>query len=219
MPHRALIKHRPWLLASLVAGISYFFVSDAPIGGAWLMLWKGAGVGFLAIYAAFRTRGFDGLLIALALMLCALRDVTLEISFLIGGGFFAAGMHLPALYLQPTRNQHGEPETCRASLLLLLPLIAALLTYPVENWQVAAVFGVVGAMAAAAWTSRFPRYQVGSGAVLFVVSDLIIFAREGGAVPDLVGDWLIWPLYYGGQFLIATGVVQTLRSDRGLTVN
>ncbi|MEC8714721.1 MAG: lysoplasmalogenase [Pseudomonadota bacterium] len=222
MPHRALIKHRPWLLASLVAGISYFFVSDAPIGGAWLMLWKGAGVGFLAIYAAFRTRGFDGLLIALALTLCALGDVTLEISFLIGGGFFAAGHALAiALYLRNRRaSSTGSQKLAGASLLLLTPLIAALLTYPVENWQVAAVYsGVVGAMAAAAWTSRFPRYQVGSGAVLFVVSDLIIFGREGGAVPDLVGDWLIWPLYYGGQFLIATGVVQTLRSDRGLTVN
>ena len=108
MPHRALIKHRPWLLASLVAGVSYFFVADDPIGGAWLMLWKGAGVGFLALYAAFRTRGFDGLLIAGALTLGALGDVTLEISFLIGGALFAVfGSYSPTIILSAAASVTG----------------------------------------------------------------------------------------------------------------
>ena len=76
---------------------------------------------------------------------------------------------------------------------------------------------VVGAMAAAAWMSRFPRYRVGLGAVLFVVSDLLIFAKEAEVLPGSITGWLIWPLYFGGQFLIATGVVQTLlaREVRG----
>jgi uncharacterized membrane protein YhhN len=34
-------------------------------------------------------------------------------------------------------------------------------------------------MAATAWTSRFHRFRVGIGAVMFVVSDLLIFARAG----------------------------------------
>jgi uncharacterized membrane protein YhhN len=34
-------------------------------------------------------------------------------------------------------------------------------------------------MAAAAWSSRFPRYRVGAGAVLFVISDWLIFSRMG----------------------------------------
>lgn len=31
---------------------------------------------------------------------------------------------------------------------------------------------------------------------------------------DTLPGLLIWPLYYLGQFLIATGVVQTLRGER-----
>ena len=33
MPQRALIEKRPWLLASLIAGISYYFVKDSQIPG------------------------------------------------------------------------------------------------------------------------------------------------------------------------------------------
>lgn len=217
MPKAALAKHRPWLLASLVASISYFFASDDPIGGAWLMLWKGAGVAFLAIYAAFRGWGTDGLLIAAVLAFGALGDVALEISFLVGGSLFAFG-HLIAivLYMRNRREStSGSQIMAAVGLLVLTPVIAGLMTYPLDNWMLATAYsGVVGAMAAAAWTSRFPRYRVGMGAVLFVVSDLLIFAREASVLPDGVTSWLIWPLYYGGQFLIAVGVVQTLRKDR-----
>ena len=216
MPHRALVYHRPWLLISLIAGISYFFVSDAPIGGIWLMLWKGAGVAFLAVYAAFRGRGSDGALITTALAFGAMGDIALETSFLIGGALFAIGHAIAiTLYLR-NRRAKASPSQALAglSLLVLTPLIAALMTYPIENWLVATGYSaIVGAMAAAAWTSRFPRYRVGLGAVMFVVSDLLIFAREAAVLPDLVTGWLIWPLYYGAQFLIAVGVVQTLRKD------
>ena len=67
-------------------------------------------------------------------------------------------------------------------------------------------------MAATAWLSRFPRYRVGIGAVLFAVSDLLIFARMGPLADSPLPDLLIWPLYYFGQFLICTGVVGELRA-------
>ena len=214
MSRRALSEHRPWLLASLIAGVSYFFVADDPIGGVWLMLWKGAGVAFLATYAAFRGRGTDGLLIAAVMLFGALGDVALEISYVVGGGLFAVG-HLIAiaLYLRNRRERTSSSQLMAAlALLILTPLIAALMTFPLGNWMLAAAYsGVVGAMAATAWLSRFPRYRVGLGAVLFVVSDLFIFSREAGVLPESITSWLIWPLYFGGQFLIATGVVQTLR--------
>ena len=66
-------------------------------------------------------------------------------------------------------------------------------------------------MAGAAWTSSFSRYRVGIGAVLFVISDLLIFARMGVLAQSPLPDLLIWPLYYFGQFLIATGVVGELQ--------
>ena len=214
MPKRALSEHRPYLLASLAAAVSYFFVMDDPIGGIWLMAWKGAGVGFLALYAAHRGKGIDGTLIALVMAFGALGDVALEISFLVGGGLFAIG-HLIAIALY-LRNRRGGPTSSQQlaglALLVATPVIAGMMTYPLPNWQVATGYSfLVGAMAAGAWTSRFSRYRVGAGAVMFVVSDLLIFAREAGHIPAEVGSWLIWPLYYGGQFLIATGVVQTIR--------
>lgn len=214
MPRRALINHRPWLLLSLLFGVTYFFAFEEPIGGIWLILWKGAGVGFLAVYAALRGKGVDGALVALAMALGAAGDMALELDFLAGGALFALG-HFVAigLYLRNRRAKIASSQLLAGlALLALTPLIAASMVYPLPNWGVATIYSaIVGAMAAAAWTSRFPRYRVGAGAVMFVISDLLIFAREGGVVPDLLGSWLIWPLYYGGQFLIAVGVVRTLR--------
>ena len=217
MPKRALIDYRPYLLLSLIFGISYFFVMDGKVGGSFLSLWKGAGVAFLAIYAAQRGRGREGVLITLVLAFGALADVVLEFNFLFGGLLFAVG-HLIAIWLFMTQRREQTTASQKAAGLALLigtPALAALLTYPLENWYLAALYAlVVGAMAGAAWTSRFPRYRVGIGAVLFVVSDLIIFAREAGQMPRDIAEWLVWPLYYGGQFLIATGVIQTIRKGK-----
>lgn len=214
MPRRALSEHRPYLLLSLLFGISYFFVKDDPIGGTWLILWKGAGVAFLAIYAAHRGRGRDGALIAAVMAFGALGDMVLEISFLIGGALFAIGHFIAiALYMLNRRDRPAASQKLAGlALVLSPPMAAALLAYPLPNWQIAVAYAlIVGAMAGAAWTSRFSRYRVGIGAAMFVVSDLIIVAGESGHVSQEIGSWLIWPLYYGGQFLIATGVVQTIR--------
>ena len=213
MPKRALIEHRPYLLLSLLFAVTYFFVMDGKVGGSWLALWKGAGVGFLAIYALHRASGRDGLLIAIFLSLCALADIVLEFSFLAGGGLFALA-HIVAIGLYLLNRREKTSASQKATGLALLvgtPLIAALFTYPLENWELATAYAlVVGAMGGAAWTSNFPRYRVGIGAVLFVVSDLVIFAREAGHLSRDLAEWLVWPMYYSGQFLIATGVVQTL---------
>jgi uncharacterized membrane protein YhhN len=55
--------------------------------------------------------------------------------------------------------------------------------------------------------SRFHRFRVGLGAVMFVVSDLLIFARAG-PLPDSFAGLAVWGLYYFGQLLICVGVVQ-----------
>jgi hypothetical protein len=69
-------------------------------------------------------------------------------------------------------------------------------------------------MASAAWMSHYPRYRVGTGAVLFVLSDWLIFARMGPYDLSPLTDLLIWPLYYAGQVMIATGIVQCLRGEQ-----
>ena len=47
-------------------------------------------------------------------------------------------------------------------------------------------------------------------AVLFVASDLLIFAKIGPLAGSLIPIILIWPLYFAGQALIAWGAVITL---------
>ena len=49
--------------------------------------------------------------------------------------------------------------------------------------------------------------------MLFLASDLFIFAGEGGTLSHEVTIWFVWPLYFAGQTLIARGVVGTLVSE------
>lgn len=216
MPKHALIEHRPYLVLSLLFAITYFFMMDGKVGGSWLALWKGAGVGFLAIYAVHRGPGRDGVLISIVMTLCALADVTIQFSFLAGGAIFAIG-HMVAigLYVSNRRERtSGSQKAAGVALLVTTPVLAGTLTYPLDNWWLAALYAaLVGAMAGTAWTSHFPRYRVGVGALLFVVSDLVLFAQEAGHISRDLSDWLVWPLYYSGQFLIATGVIQTIRKE------
>lgn len=217
MPRLALIDHRPWLLASLAAATSYFFFRDEPVPGLLLIVWKGAAVACLAAYAVHRARSADGWLLAAAMALGALGDMVLELDMVAGGTMFALA-HLVAIRLflrNPRARRSGSQRLAALALVLGAPLIAALLTQADPRWPLAAGYAaIVGAMAGSAWISRFPRYRVGTGAVLFFTSDLVILAREGGHIPDVVSWWLVWPLYYAGQFLIATGVVRTLRLGR-----
>ena len=217
MPRRALIDHRPWLLASLAASVSYFFARDNPVPGLYLIAWKGAAVGLLAVYAARRAKSSDGWLLTAALALGALGDMVLELDLVAGGALFAFA-HLVAIALflrNPRERRTGSQWLLAVALLLGTPLVAALMALPDPRWPMAAGYAaIVGAMAASAWVSRFPRYRVGLGAVLFVVSDLLIFARESGQLPEAIGWWLVWPLYYAGQLLIATGVVRAQHRGR-----
>lgn len=218
MAKRALIEQRPWLLASIAAAVGFYFLRDNPVGeGLWGLIAKGASVGLLAIYAALRVphgkhRG-DGFLLVGVLALGACGDVAIELDFLTGGAFFAAA-HVVAvgLYL---RNLHQRPSPVQkligAALLVGTPLASWLLS---GNTQIAIYAAFLGAMASAAWMSHYPRYRVGTGAVLFVLSDWLIFARMGPLDLEPANTILIWPLYYAGQLMVATGIIQCLRGEQ-----
>jgi len=200
--------------AALIAGISYFVADRIGLDGPAMVALKGAGVGLLAIRAATRATSTDGWLIALVLAFGALGDVLLETAGLtIGAIAFLAG-HVVAivLYLGNRRRKPTPSQSLLGGMLLVAtPVTAWLLT---RDWGVAIYALAIGAMAAAAWTSRFPRYRTGLGAVMFVVSDLLIFARMGPMAGSILPNLLIWPLYFGGQAMIAHGVVQTLAVRR-----
>ena len=212
MPRRALVEHRPWLLASIVAAALFYFFSDNPIPGLWLMLLKGTGVALLAVYALRRHVSPDARMIALVMAIGALGDMAIEFSFTAGGvAFFAAHLVAIALYLRNARKvQTPIAKLVAIGLFAVTPMVAWLLS---ADLLVMAYAVALGAMAAAAFLSRFPRGRVATGAVLFILSDWLIFSRMGPIGDNALADWLIWPLYYSGQLLIATGVIQTLRGE------
>jgi len=205
------IRAARWLfLAALIAGGSYYathWITVAPAADA---VWKGSGVGLLALWAALQARSADGWLIAAALGLGALGDVLLETHGLtIGAIAFLAG-HLVAamLYL---RNRRGP---LWQAAVILLAVAAAAWALPADR---AAAPGIalyaagLGAMFGTAAISRFPQASVGLGAALFVLSDLLIFGRMGPLAGSALPGLLIWPTYFAGQALIAWGVVRSLR--------
>ena len=203
-----------WLLIlALLAGASFWFVGQHTIPRLPWIAWKGAGVGLLTIWAALNARARDGWLITAVMAFGTLGDVLLERSQTGGALAFLAG-HLVAvfLYLTHRRNKRTPSQMALALLLLIgVPVIAFLLPADRTTAPSIALYATgLGAMAASAWVSRFPRYRVGLGAVLFVASDLLIFAKMGPLAGSLIPVLLIWPLYFAGQALIAWGAVTTL---------
>ena len=214
MQHRALIERRPWLLASLAAGISFYFVKDAALAGLFKIVWKGAGVALLAVYALRHAPGRDGKKLAAIMAFGAAGDMAIEIDLIAGAACFFLG-HIVAIALYAGHRRASLTPSQKATAIALLigtPLIAFLLPTDRSAAPGVALYALaLGGMAAAAWSSAFPRYRVGLGAVLFVASDLLIFARLGPLAASQVPDLLIWPLYYLGQFLICTGAAGYLR--------
>lgn len=214
MSRHALNEKRPLLLASIAVAVAYYWFRDAAIPEMFLVALKGSAVGLLAIYAYLRHAHPDARVLTWMLGLGALGDITIEYDFTIGGlCFFLAHIFALNLFLRHRREHLTTSQKGVAvALLVLTPLIAW--TLPADR---AAAFGVafyaltLGGMAGSAWVSTFPRYRVGLGAVLFVASDLLIFAELGPMAESAIPYLAIWPLYYVGQFLICIGVIQNLR--------
>jgi uncharacterized membrane protein YhhN len=210
VPKRALIDKRPWLLASLVAGTSYWLAAKGHVPGMWLILWKGAGLALLAAYAWAHHPSRHARMIAGVMALGAIGDMVLEVNFTGGAVAFLLGHLLAiALYMGFRRELPSLSQKATAVItLLVVPLIA----YELSGRGDVALYALsLSGMAAAAWMSSFPRYRVGMGAMMFVASDLLIFGRMGPLATSPLPGLLIWPLYYFGQFLICTGVIATLR--------
>jgi uncharacterized membrane protein YhhN len=204
-----LAHKRPWLLFSLLFGISYPIAAVLDVPGIWAIIWKVAGLALLVPYALRRHHSGEFAILAGVLAFCALGDGLVEIQLELGAAAFGVA-HILAIWLY-LRHRRVKPVLSQtllaAALLILTPFIAYFL-----GGVMACVYAVLlGAMAACAWSSNFPRYRVGIGAVLFVISDLILLAREGGSIDQSIFATLsVWYTYYCGMFLIATGVVQTL---------
>ena len=202
------------LIASIMAGVSYVAAWDQGLPQAVELTWKGLGVALLAVYAALNARSLDGWLLVAVMAFGALGDVLLGAAGLtVGAIAFLAG-HLLAITLY-LRNRRPSPTRSQMALaIVLVPavvIIAFLLPADRAGAPGVALYSLgLALMAATAWISRFPRYRVGIGALMFVASDLLIFGRDGPWPDNFATGLGVWGLYYFGQLLICVGVVGSI---------
>ena len=167
------------------------------------------------VYAATRAKGLDGGLLVAVLAFGALGDVLLETHGLVAGALAFLTGHLIAVGLYIRNRDPGLGARRRMLGLALIPVVtvtAFLLPPDRAGAGLIALYALgLAAMAAAAWISRFPRLLVAAGALMFVVSDLLIFLRTGRPALDIFPMALaVWGLYFTGQTLIVIGVTRTL---------
>lgn len=205
---------KPIFIAAIIAGVTYLPADWLLPHGPVVVAWKGAGVALLALWAWLSVRGREGVWITAILALGALGDVLLEVVGLtVGALAFLAGHVIATIFYLRHRRAGAFRDLGPIALarLIVIPALAFLLPDDRSVAPGIALYATgLGAMAASAWLSRFPRNRVAFGALLFAVSDLLIFARLGPLAGSWVPGLLVWPLYFAGQALIAGGVVATL---------
>ena len=183
-----------------------------------LTLLKAAPVAFLAVYATGNALKPSSWLLAAALALGAAGDFAIVYQLQLGAAFFALG-HICAMLLYARFPDHGLTATQKRMILLLIPASIGLgMSFApdiISALSVGFYAAMVSGMAALALRSRFPRSLTGLGAVLFLLSDFLIFVSIGpwshvSAAANAKIESLNWVLYYGGQVLITLGGVKGL---------
>lgn len=193
---------------SVAAGLAYPMI-DGRFGPGVDMAAKGLCVGALAVSALVGNYRWLAAILAAG----TLGDVLLEVpgGLIAGGAAFAAGHAIAIVYYLRNRRpalSGGDWRTAAA-----LVLYGALMpTLVLRSFDAAmTVYALLlGAMAAAALVSRFPRQWAAMGAVLFIVSDTLLIMRTGGryvAAPAVHG-LMVWYFYYLGQLGIFIGVAR-----------
>lgn len=192
------------LLAALIAGISYYLEHWLVLDGPLAIAWKGSGVALLAVWAFARGRPWIGLVLAFG----ALGDVLLDaMGLTLGAVAFLAGHILATGF-------YWRSRTTSWLIPAFMAVSVSLSSYLLSGDPGVALYGLgLGAMAGTALTSRFAFATVGLGALLFVLSDLLIFARLGPLAASPLPGVLIWPTYFAGQALIAWGVVSEMSRE------
>lgn len=204
-----LAHKRPWLLLSLFFGIGYMLPIVQSLPGAYLVAWKMAAAAFLVPYVLRRHNAGDFVTLGCFLALCSIGDGLIEFSLEAGGAAFGLA-HIVAIWLF-SRHRRLNISVSQKALALTIFIATPIIAYGLAGKLPAVYALLLSTMAAMAWSSNFPRYRVGIGAVLFVISDLLIFARQAGHFSDLpVADYIIWYGYYTALLLIAIGVTQTM---------
>jgi hypothetical protein len=212
---RALSEDRPFLVLSLILAIGFPFLRDGSLGDLFLMVWKGGAVASLAAYALRRLSGKNALFLVLYLGLSALGDALIIIDMVWGGAaFFTAHIFAIIMFGHYHDGRLVKGRSIFSYFLIFAVPIAIFALSNTDRGWLSFISGLpVGVMIFTAWTSAYPRYQVGIGVILVVIHDMLIIGSMGGADNLQLANILTWPLYYIGQLMICTGVVRTLRAD------
>ncbi|MEN2792397.1 lysoplasmalogenase [Sphingomonas oligophenolica] len=208
----------PWLprlplfVVALIVGAGFWPASHAALPAALMLVWKGAGVALLAIWAGLAARERNGWLLAGVLAFGAAGDVLIDaVGLVAGAAAFLVG-HVLAIFLYLS-NRRGKSGVIAIGLAIAVLIAAEAFVITRDPAVLPYAIGL-GGMAGTAWASRFPRGTVALGALMFVASDLLIFAHLKPAGGSIIPALLIWPLYFAGQALIAYGVVRTLEARK-----
>lgn len=219
------------IVLSLIASVLYgadMVPGDIMVGSLLLVtLVKGLSIALLAIFALVKADRGDVLTLFFALMACAAGDV------LITGAFSSDGTQEAGLTSAIYAFGAGHVLYTLVFLTQLAPLhvltafrlrVAALVwagagfavywfwpVLTVQPWLVLVYAGLLFVMTSAACLTRYPFMMVGVGALLFMASDALLGAELFLGL-DLSLAWLVWPLYYLGQFMLALGIVLTPRT-------
>lgn len=198
------------LIGAALYGLGTYPLADDPMIR---LIMKATGIGFLAAYAALNARASDHWILAAALVASTFGDVLLEGSFLRGlGAFLVSHIIYVLLYARNLRGK-GETGLPRVVIVALVWLASGAVAYLLMpslgemRWPVVAYSGVITLMASLAILSRYPFWLTGIGALLFLSSDTMIamdrFLQVAPPFPHA-----IWVTYYGGQLLMAIGVLR-----------
>lgn len=176
--------------------------------------WKGMGVGLLATWASRQGQTLDHKLLSTVLVLGATADMVLELHFVAGAAIFALG-HVVAmlLYLRNRRPGLSARDAALAALFVAGNMALAFHLASTDWAPPVAVYTLfLAGMAACALMSRFAL--AGAGALLFLLSDHLIFARMSLIANMGWADLAVWLTYFAGQALIAWGVARGLEPAR-----
>ena len=199
-----------YMLGALArSGVAFAPLAELP---KWLVVaTKGVFSLSLALSVFMARNGRQSQLIAAALAISAVADVLLVTVGLVPSGIaFVAAHCLAVAAYAGTR----DPDTGVALLAgaVAVPVVAVLLSC----WALAAggqsvgigFFAIIsGTMAAFAVLSRFPRHLNGLGAIIFVASDVLVFADIGVLHRSGAFGWLTWACYATGYALVARGSI------------
>jgi hypothetical protein len=211
--------------AAIFIGLSHGLTWAIAIDQVIVVLWKGLSVGALALYAGLNAKSRDGWLLTTVLALSALSDVLIVTIGPTEGGitFMIADLFAITLYARHLKYSIWQIKAWIP--LCIIPLASLFGYLIVEDRNEAANIAIfvlpLATMAAFAWLSSFPRHLVGLGATMVLMSDLLIFARQGplNGIPAL--SYAVWLSYFIGEVLVCIGVVSTLthfnKTTRGPT--